>query len=365
MRAVAKCVFLPVADHEIFRLRDEVASSEGEDITFYDFVGVTPSASLSQIEKAYRKKARQIHPDKVKQSFIASRAAKKSSSKKPTVHVNKPPTEKEIKKAVKDANDRFSKLGVVKNILSGPGRDRYDHFLKHGFPKWRGTGYYYTRFRPGLGSVLIGLFIFGGGAVHYGILVLSYKRQRDFVERYIRYARRAAWGDDSALGGIPGLDGSMSPPIEQAEAEPGSVPMNRKQKRAMEKGNKKEKTAKKPTNRSGISTPTTSIGPRRRVTAENGKILIVEASGNVWLEEEIDGEVQEFLLDVDEIQRPSFRNTAVYRLPIWIYNTACGKVRSTSQEEDDEGVDEDVNGIATAVTSSGARKRNKKNGVPS
>ena len=28
---------------------------------------------------------------------------------------------------------------------------RYDFFYKNGLPKWRGTGYYYSRFRPGLG----------------------------------------------------------------------------------------------------------------------------------------------------------------------------------------------------------------------
>lgn len=28
---------------------------------------------------------------------------------------------------------------------------RYDFFYKNGVPKWRGTGYYYSRFRPGLG----------------------------------------------------------------------------------------------------------------------------------------------------------------------------------------------------------------------
>lgn len=27
----------------------------------------------------------------------------------------------------------------------------YDFFYKNGVPRWRGTGYYYSRFRPGLG----------------------------------------------------------------------------------------------------------------------------------------------------------------------------------------------------------------------
>lgn len=32
-----------------------------------------------------------------------------------------------------------------------PHHDRYDFFYKNGVPRWRGTGYYYSRFRPGLG----------------------------------------------------------------------------------------------------------------------------------------------------------------------------------------------------------------------
>ena len=36
---------------------------------------------------------------------------------------------------------------------------RYDFFYKNGVPKWRGTGYYYSRFRPGLGVRV--LFCFG------------------------------------------------------------------------------------------------------------------------------------------------------------------------------------------------------------
>jgi hypothetical protein len=31
---------------------------------------------------------------------------------------------------------------------------RYDFFYKNGVPKWRGTDYYYSRFRPGLGVSL-------------------------------------------------------------------------------------------------------------------------------------------------------------------------------------------------------------------
>jgi hypothetical protein len=69
----------------------------------------------------------------------------------------------------KTIHERFARLGVVSTILRNKeSRDRsfvvsalqlsssnfnarYDFFYKNGVPTWRGTGYYYSRFRPGLG----------------------------------------------------------------------------------------------------------------------------------------------------------------------------------------------------------------------
>ena len=361
------------SDHEIFRLRDEVAALEGPTTTFYEFVGVTDSASQVEITKAIRKKSRQIHPDKVRQSIIASRAAQKQPGKAPGVHVNKPPSEREIQKAIKHATERYAKLGVVAEILKGPGRDRYDYFLKNGFPAWKGTGYYYTRYRPGLGTVLVGLFIFGGGAVHYGALVLSYKRQREFVERYIRQARRAAWGDDTGLGGIPGLGESTATSTpDMSESEPNAASMTRKQKRQVEKDIKKEKRVKKPAGfkqpeRAAIAPPEQASGPvgrRREVEAENGKKLVVDSTGDVYLKE--DDEL--FLLDIDEIEAPTFRNTALYRVPLWLYQKAVGRFLSRDAKSDEnagEGeTEEDQTPVAEPINGS-ARKRNRADGKSS
>jgi hypothetical protein len=381
------------ADHEIFRLRDEVQVSEGQDVTFYDFLGVSPSASHDEIVKAQRKKSRTLHPDKIKQSFIAAKSTAKPKKKKagekpkPGVHVSKGPSEREVQAAVKKATERYQRLTVVANILKGEGRARYDHFLDNGFPTWRGTGYYYKRFRPGLGTVLLGLFIVGGGGAHYGALVLSWKRQREFVDRYIRHARRAAWGDETGIKGIPGLDGfaaAVPPPAE--EPETGAMQMNRRQKRQMEKEQRKEKLgkgAKRGGSASGTQTPTDTSAPtgeRKRVQAENGKILIVDSIGNVFLEEQDeDGTTQEFLLDMDEIPRPTIRDTALYRFPLWIYHkavgsfrkaplktTADGEVVATSlaepDEEDDSGSSFEVletSGVEQIANGS-TKKRNKK-----
>jgi curved DNA-binding protein CbpA len=287
-------------------LRDEVEASEGPDISFYDFLGVTPAANQDDINKAYRKKSRLLHPDKVKQQFIAEKSTGKGKpkGKKPGVHVSKGPSQAEIKAAAKAASDRFARLGIVTNILRGSGRERYDHFLSNGFPKWKGTGYYYARFRPGLGSVLAGLFIFVGGGGHWLALYMSWKRQQEFVGRYIKFARHAAWGDNL---GIPGLDGTATPPVAIAtdDADPSAQPLNRRQRRMQEKDSKKEKSEKKT---KGIKAakaspagtpPVEATGPRKRIVAENGKILVVDSVGNVYLEQQNeDGETQEFLLDV-------------------------------------------------------------------
>lgn len=338
-----------------------------------DFLDIRPNANLEQITKAHRQKSRTLHPDKVKRTFVANYAKDKSKSKssQPGVHVNKGPSKREIDAAVKSANARFARLNLVANVLRGPNRERYDHFLKNGFPLWKGTGYYYTRFRPGLGSVLAGLFVVFGGAAHYGALYLGWKRQREFVDRYIRQARRAAYGDDSSVGGIPGLDGPATAPAP-APQEPaeGAVAMNRRQKRMMDKESRKPKKTGRATparNNSGTSTPTENAPPteRKRVMAENGKVLIVESTGDVYLEEETeDGERQEFLLDVEEIHRPSIRDTILFSLPVWGFNRTVGRIFGTSESEEIEEVEEEVEVEAsesTATSNKGsARRRGKR-----
>lgn len=320
-------------DHEIFRLKDEVQNAEGANATFYSFMGLEPNANQEDINKAYRKLSRTLHPDKARSNWLANyNKPKKPTTKpgaKPTVHVqkNKQPSQGEINKFNKEAGARFERLSLVANILRGPGRDSYDHFLKNGFPAWRGTGYYYKRFRPGLGTVLVGLFIFVGGGVHYAFLWLSWKRQREFVERYIKHARRMAWGDEAGLGAIPGLGGGQNGTPRAARQDTpdteDSMQWNRREKRAMEKEKRKE--GRKPTKsaqtvekarREGISSPQDAeitsgpVGAKKRTVAENGKVLIVDSVGNVFLEDETaEGDIQEFLLDVSNTIDPSQRTS--------------------------------------------------------
>ncbi|RFU31356.1 hypothetical protein B7463_g4972, partial [Scytalidium lignicola] len=360
-------------DQEIFRLQAEVEASEGPDVTFYDFLGITHSASQDDINKAYRKKSRQIHPDKVKQQFIADKAKAKAKSKskgsKAGVHVSKPPSQAEIKAATKEASDRFARLGIVTNILRGPGRERYDHFLSNGFPKWKGTGYYYARFRPGLGTVLTGLFICVGGGGHYLALYTSWKRHREFVQRYITFARNTALGENLAIPGLENVGGSGSgTATPNADSDAGEVlqPMNRRLRRLQEKDAKKNKGSKGEKSTKSTTPPpaTTSTGPKKRVVAENGKVLCVDMAGNVYLEQvDEDGVTQEFLLDPNELPQPTIKDTALYRLPIWAYKTLLGRIRGTSNfdstphtlgQKQDESSDDENGAAVTPSSSSGA-----------
>ncbi|KAF2405435.1 DnaJ domain protein [Trichodelitschia bisporula] len=335
-------------DHEIFQLNDALKADQGPNSTFYTFIGVPPSASQDDINRAYRRLSARLHPDKARQSFIANYGKPPPGQKptgKPIVH--KKPTQREIAAAHKAAEDRYARLSAVANVLRGENRERYDYFLKHGFPAWRGTGYYYERFRPGIGSVLIGLVVVMGGVAHYAALYVSWRRQRSFVSAYIRNARRMAWGDESGIAGIPGVDatsaaatGYDTPPASEGEA----VAWNRRQKRLQEresrkaaKNPRKSAAAKKEGSSTPVETEAPATGPqgaKKRVTAQNGKVLIVDSVGNVFLEEETqDGQTHEFLLDENEISQPTIRDTVLFKLPGLMYRSTVGRLLGQNVEE--------------------------------
>ncbi|KAF3940198.1 hypothetical protein ABW19_dt0204194 [Dactylella cylindrospora] len=270
-----------------------------------EFLGAeSPYATQDELNKAYRKTSRQIHPDK----FVPPSKLKKKAAK-PTYY---PPKSTYVPQTRKAADERFARLGLVANILRGPERERYDHFLRNGFPMWRGTGYYYTRFRPGLGSVLLGLWIVLAGGAHYLIMMMNYKQQRRFMEGYIEDARKAAWGNSSlsASLGIDSLtEGGTPPPAPQ--------------------GNRKQRRAAKAAGNSGTATPTSEKPQhvaKRKVTSENGKVFMVTSLGDVSLvEEDEDGVTQEYLLDVEEIPKAEWKKTAMVTVPVSLWGWISAK----------------------------------------
>jgi DnaJ homolog subfamily C member 1 len=112
-------------------------------------------------------------------------------------------------------HERFARLGVISTILrKKESRERYDFFYKNGVPKWRGTGYYYSRFRPGLGvcplqltlsvapaltivplaqSVLIFLIVLTSG-LQLLVQSMNYSRDLKRIEKVRGEAMSAAWG---------------------------------------------------------------------------------------------------------------------------------------------------------------------------
>ncbi|GAC95571.1 hypothetical protein PHSY_003147 [Pseudozyma hubeiensis SY62] len=148
-------------DHEIFELQSALESTYGKSTNFYSLLDIPTSSSSAVIKRAYRKKSLELHPDK---------------------NPNIP-----------DAQQRFERLGLVYKILRDERKDRYDHFLKSGFPKWRRNGYFYERYRPGLGSVLVGIVLVSV-AVEMGISRLTSGQERSKIERLKMGARLVAWG---------------------------------------------------------------------------------------------------------------------------------------------------------------------------
>ncbi|KAG8901869.1 hypothetical protein FRC01_009725 [Tulasnella sp. 417] len=149
-------------DYEIFDLVSAIESTEGKGTTFYSWLDISPKATVADINKAYRKKSMQLHPDK--------------------------------NPGVKGINERYARLGVVAAILrDGERRERYDFFFKNGVPRWRGTGYYYSRYRPGLGSVVVFLVMVSSG-LQLVVQKMNYKKDLERIDRFRIKARTAAWG---------------------------------------------------------------------------------------------------------------------------------------------------------------------------
>jgi len=97
--------------------------------------------------------------------------------------------------------------------------------------------------------------------------------------------------------------------------------------------------------------------------------LIVDSVGNVFLEETDDeGETHEFLIDINEIQKPTVKDTVLVQLPLWAWRKTGGKLLGHVEpptlkphETADEKLEPALQGAtASSVGNEAARRRNKK-----
>ena len=333
-----------------------------------DFLGIKPSATQDEVNRAYRARSRVLHPDKAKHSILSARHPRPTArppsedpSSPPPAPLRKKPSARELRAATKEASEHFTRLGLITNILRGAERERYDHFLAHGFPRWRGTGYYYARFRPGLGSTLLGLFVFAGGAAHYVALVLGWRARRRFAERLVEHARREAWGGNGASGdvgvggGVSALEGLLGSAAGEEEKAP---QMNRRERRLQAReGDKKDRgSGRRNRSRSAGQAPRKDVpasapgepepeGAIKRVVSTNGKPLVVDSKNRVFLEElysdgaedgddEGEAEMRLYLLNPAAIEQPTIKDTVLWRLPAWAVGSVTARAQVVSKAPD-------------------------------
>ncbi|EJT52418.1 endoplasmic reticulum protein [Trichosporon asahii var. asahii CBS 2479] len=162
-------------DYEIFDLVHDLKAEEGDDVTFYSYLRIEKDATPAQLTKAYRKRSLELHPDK--------------------------------NPGVPGIQQKFARLGVITGILrDGERRDRYNFFLKNGVPKWKGFGYAYTRWRPGMGFVICFLVLFTA-LMHYVVMRMNYARDSKKVEYFTEAALRQARGANRKVR-VPFYEGS-------------------------------------------------------------------------------------------------------------------------------------------------------------
>lgn len=77
---------------------------------------------------------------------------------------------------------------VVAILRDGHKRERYNFFYKNGVPRWRGTGYYYSRWRPGFFTVVIALGVLTGGLQHLAAWV-NYHQEKRRIRQFVMDAR--------------------------------------------------------------------------------------------------------------------------------------------------------------------------------
>jgi len=225
-------------DQEILKVNYEL-QNDYPGMTFYEFMKLEkgPKSSLKEINKQFKKLSVKFHPDKAKG-----------------------------KKAKKIAQKNFERLSLVMNILKNSSKDRYDFFLKNGFPKYKNNRFLYERFKPGLIFTFVFLFIIIGVA-HYIILRISTSQDRKRIENLIDQIKTFA--NKQSSGGV--------------------------------------------------------LTEQRKVRIDGiDKSFLVRIDGVFMIDE--DDENQLTRMTADDIKPPTIRDSLLVRFPVFLWNNSIGKI---------------------------------------
>lgn len=320
-------------DHEIFELQAALEKAEAalssrkgttgstgsKKVNFYSLLGIPNTATSSEIKRAYRKRSLELHPDK--------------------------------NSGVKGAQKRFEQLGLVYKILRDDRKDRYDHFLRSGFPKWRNTGYFYERYRPGLGSVVVGIVLFTM-LVEVLISRLTSLQERAKILRLKHSAYLVAWGPryQSILIGEEGAKVSATEKKVKLPITgfPDLPAMPTAAQQSSTNWDEQEKKIRQSV--SGATSASHGCG--------NGSVVVecLVKDKQVYLHDKFSEEW--VILDENDAQPSQFIQTWPIRFVNALINKVTGKHEDVLQEDYDDA-DQAVTQPAV-VTNGAAKKRNKK-----
>lgn len=315
-------------DHEIFELQSALEKSEGKGANFYSILDIPRSASQAQIRSAYRKKSLELHPDK--------------------------------NQGVAGAQQRFERLGLVNKILRDGRRDRYDHFLSKGFPKWRQNGYFYERYRPGLGSVVVGIVLFTM-LVEVGISRLTSGQERAKIERLKMSARLVAWGPryQALLAALlhpsttPALPASKIPSTEKKVRVPitGFPTLPAFPSSTAIQSGSVDWNAQEALTRNVLSNTNVADGaPIVECLVHEQDVLLLDKFSGDWV-----------ALDENDAMPSTFHQTWPFRLVGALVNKVTGKHEDVLTEVDDEHEQQQQDEVKPTAAGKKSKKANKKN----
>ena len=311
-------------DHEIFDLVSALEAAEGKGMTFYKFLNVRKSASLNEINKAARKLSLSIHPDK---------------------H----PGNKTIEA-------KFSRLGLITAILRDEEkRKRYNFFHDNGVPRWKGTGYMYSRWQPGLGFA-VSFVLLVATLMQYGAQHVNYRSEIARIQKFQFAARQAA-----------------SKKVEKSSS--GSKSQGRKKVKISisrslsneQEGNGEESEMPVPKSRQERRRMQQVTGSKVDKPSNSGWIDMVVEGDDVWIVAE-DG--SELLLAESAAAKPAFQRTfipAMIRRVLGLSDgdsTSSAAKSNTQDVAEPEGDTDEVANTETSENSKPQQNKNRKGGKP-